>query len=381
MEAQYACNPTPRGIPVYTAQLIRHLLKRQANDYALTFFDKDKERNNRQYVDKYFGDFNVPLYECNSESYRTLMSGDDVYQKKSYNELTEAYGDVFHFMHFIPIPARLEGKMVVTVHDLIPILHKETILYPGLMEEKDIQYFPIWWEKLLEKQPTIVADSEATKRDIIDYYKYENVVVVPLGYNESIYYPDYDTSVLKQLNITTPYIMYCGAIDVRKNILGILEAFKEVANDIQDIKLVLVGKKEYMYQKVLLSKIENYKYKDRVIMPGFVSDTQKRVLMSNATAFLFPSFYEGFGLPLLEAMACGAPVITSNVSSLPEISGDAGILVDPHDALAIADAVKKVCVSEELQNTMRKNSLKQTQNFSWNKTAELMEKVYRLAVN
>lgn len=371
LEAQHICVKEPRGIPIYTAQIIRALLKRQKFEYAITFFDKNKERGNRIYIDNNFSGLNADIYECNSESYGTLWKKDcTVYNEKSYNELTGAYGDIFHFTHIVPIPSNLRGEMIVTVHDILPLTHPE-FFSDSLNED-----FKFHWEKLLKIQPTIIADSEATKNEIFQLSGYKNVNVVKLGYDDNVYYADPNYDVLKSINLNTPYIFYCGGIDMRKNIIGILDAFDDVIKDIPNLKLVFAGN-FYTNAEPIIKRMKKYENDDRVVLLGYISNDMKRILMSNASAFLFPSFYEGFGLPILEAMACGCPVITSNQSSLPEVAGDAAIKINPYDISSFANSIKTIVSSPQLQEEFRGKGLAHVKKYTWDKVAEEVENVYK----
>ena len=368
LEAQHACTPTPRGIPVYTIELIRSLLKRNAFDYSISFFDKNRERNNRQYIDRYFGGYNVPIYECNTDSYKDLMDGDKIYLHKSYDDIIGASGDVFHFLHIVPFPSKVNGKVVITVHDLLPMI------FPELFDKKVVEQFNYTCNKILEKKPCLVADSKATKYDVFNILKYDNVQIVPLGYDRSCFYYDTEGALPDTMNITSPYLFYCGALDMRKNILRIIEAFEKISAEFPKLTLVLAGAAGANAGPILKYLEENNN--DRIKIVGYVTDNQKRILMSNATAFIFPSLYEGFGLPILEAMACGCPVITSNVSSMPEVAGDAALYVDPYDKISIANACYRVITSEALRSNMIEKGFAQSRKFSWDKTAETMEQIY-----
>ena len=143
---------------------------------------------------------------------------------------------------------------------------------------------------------------------------------------------------------------------------------------------MLAGAKFYG-DSVIIEKISSSSSSSRIIMCGYVTNEQKRALMSGALVFVFPSLYDGFGLPVLEAMACGCPVITSNASSLPEVAGDAGILVNPLDIEQIASEIERVINSDSLRAELRKKGFEQSKLFSWDKTAEKTEEIYRIAQN
>lgn len=373
LEAQHACTPNPRGIPIFTTQIIRHLLKRKKNDYSITFFDKDKERNNRSYIDHYFSEYNVPIYECNSESYKTLLAGAFNYKEKSYNLLTGADGELFHFMHVSPIPTNVSGKIVVTVHDVMPITH------PEFFNDHVNNEFILHWNNLLQLDPVLVADSYATKQEIMNISGYDNIHVVELGYDEGTFYYDPDLELFSTVHIESPYVFYCGGIDMRKNIIGIMDAFEMISKDIPELKLVLAGK-FYLNSVPIQKRMAEYEHDDRIIYLGYITDEMKRVLMSNASAFLFPSFYEGFGLPILEAMACGCPVITSDISSMPEVAGNAAVMIDPSQTDILAENIFRIVSSEKMQTSMRKKGFENVRKFSWDKSAEKLENVYLMSL-
>ena len=173
-------------------------------------------------------------------------------------------------------------------------------------------------------------------------------------------------------------MLYLAAIDIRKGIDIILEAYHAMQRTFPEIGLVIAGAVDEGYS-TLPRQMWELSSSPKVLLVGYVTDDQKRALMSGAELFLFPSKYEGFGLPILEAMACGCPVITSNVSSMPEVAGDAGILIDPYSAEELAHEIERVLGSESLRSELRKRGLAQAAKFSWDKTAEQTEAVFQLA--
>lgn len=373
LEAQHACTATPRGVPTYTIQLIRHLLERKKNDYELSFFDGNHERNNRAWVDKYFGDFRVPYHECNSLGYPALCMDRNCYGQKSYNDYTGANGDIFHFMHIYSVPDRLSGEMVVTIHDMLPIRS------PELFATEINEQVKINVERIIRIRPMIIAVSHATKEDIITYAGIapEQIFVVPEAYDKNMCYPQKNTDQLRMLGIDSPYLLYLGAIDHRKNIIHIMEAFELITERYPDIKLVLSGKVAPNAAPII-SKLESFSQRSKVILTGYVSDEQKRALLSGAEIFLFPSEYEGFGLPVLEAMACGAPVITTNISSLPEVGGDAAIYVSPNKPEQLAYEIERLLNSEALRSEFIQKGIARASEFSWNETARMTEEIYKI---
>ena len=179
--------------------------------------------------------------------------------------------------------------------------------------------------------------------------------------------PKYQNSKYEILN--TKYLLFIGRLEERKNIVGIIKAF-EILKEKYKIphKLVLAGKFGFGAESIK-NKIENSQYREDIILPGYVSDEEKFELLKNAEVFLFPTFYEGFGLPILEAQSVGTPVVTSNISSMPEVTGGSAILVDPKDTNAIAEAVQKLISDESHKNDIIEKGLENVKRFSWEKCA------------
>jgi glycosyltransferase involved in cell wall biosynthesis len=377
LEAQWACTETPRGIQSYTIQIINHLLRRNAYNYELIFFDENRERNNRQWIEKYFGKYNVHIHECNTINYRETWLSKDLYKEKSYNDYTGAKGDVFHFSNLISIPDNLSGKMVVTIHDVLQLR------YPDYYHHKTSEMFRLNIERLNRMQPIVITDSEAAKKDILYFSDIpeEKIHVIPLAHSMDNCFYKNNPDILTKLGIDSPYLLFLSAIAKNKNLCRIVEAFESLAERFPNIKLVVAGGLAFLPDSSAISKIENSPFASRIVMTGYVSDEQKHTLYSNALAFLFPSLCEGFGLPILEAMSCGCPVITSNISSMPEVAGDAAILVDSYNTEQLVHEIEQVISSESLRKELRLKGLERCKMFSWDKTAEMTENVYKIATN
>jgi glycosyltransferase involved in cell wall biosynthesis len=201
----------------------------------------------------------------------------------------------------------------------------------------------------------------------------------------SVIYPGYDTSifnvslkkksakqVLKKYNIDTPYLLFLGALKPSKNLERSVKAFNQLNQN--NLKLVIAGKKGWLYESVF-EIVKKLNLEDKVIFTDFVSDKDKPLLMSHAEAFLLPSLYEGFGIPVVESMACGVPVLVSNQGSLPEVVGNAGIVVNPYEVQSIADGIKKA--NKERKKLIQKG-LERVKLFDWEvsakKTITLLER-------
>lgn len=268
---------------------------------------------------------------------------------------------------YCPVPA------VVTVHDL-GYLH-----YPAAHRSFDRRYLDWTTRRHTRVAQHIVADSLATKQDLVTHYGAdpERVTVVYLGRDETLTRVT-DKRLINQVKrryqINGDYLLYLGTLHPRKNLVRLVEAFQSALQTLPPSKalnLVIAGKKGWLYDKIFAT-VQTLGLADRVIFTGFVADADKPALLSGALAYVFPSLYEGFGLPVLEAMSCGVPVLTSNVSSLPEVAGDAAILVDPHRSDDIADGLMQLAGNDELRYRLVGRGYEQVQNFSWNKAANMV---------
>jgi len=388
IEVQHICEKQQnlRGIPYYILNLVKSLVVRNNNNYSISFFDQNKERNNRKFIDEYIEDEvrqNISIHECNSLSFKTIIdsciNGNSLlYNNRSYNDYIGINADVFHFPHIQFVPRNVNGRIVVTAHDIMPLL-------PGFQTfwgDKSRASFKNSIHYVEQREDIIIiADSLSTKNDILTYSEIsqERIHVVPLAYDTKIHYPEKNEEVLTSMQISSPYLLYLGMLDFRKGIVDILEAFEALKPRYSDLKLVLAGALKPSVESIH-RKLSNCRYRADVILPGYVNDEQKRALLSSATVFLFPSEYEGFGLPVLEAMACGCPVITTNVSSLPEVGGNAAIYVSPKNPEQLGHEIDRLLVSESLRQEYIVKGIEHSGKFSWDKTAQMTEEVYKLSM-
>jgi len=211
----------------------------------------------------------------------------------------------------------------------------------------------------------IIAVSKNTKKDIINLYEVSEDKIKVVYNGVSINNQD-----TRNDNRNIKYLLFIGRLEERKNILGIVEAF-EILKEKYKIphKLVLAGNPGYGYKNSKF-KIKNSKFRNDIVLKGFVSEDEKYSLLKNADVFLFPSFYEGFGLPIIEAQSTGAPVVTSNVSSIPEVVNSSAILVDPSSSQEIAKATYKLISDENFRSDIINRGFKNVKRFSWDKCAE-----------
>lgn len=281
---------------------------------------------------------------------------------------------IFSPTHYIPRFSPV--ARVVTIFDLA-YLH-----YPQMFTKKDLWQLTNWSRYSILHADHIVTISNATKKDLLKNYSVDKnkITVAYPGYNSSLFYypqPKHKIDpILSKYKIEGEYVVYTGTIQPRKNLIRLIEAFKRIDN----LKLVIVGKTRgegregWMYDEIL-AKPRELGIEDRVIFTGFMPAEDLPFIVAGAKAFILVSLWEGFGIPVIEAMACGVPVVVSNISSLPEITGDAGLLVNPESVEQIEQAIRTITTDKKLHAKLSKRSLFQAQRFNWKKCTKEVIKV------
>jgi len=289
--------------------------------------------------------------------------------------------DVFLSSSTLPMYYCL-SKRVLLVYDVTPWLFPH-LSSRGLIDRTVRNISKKVTPHAIMHAEAIIAISHSTKRDLVNLFKSDpqKIFVVHGGWDNSVFKPHTDSreieGVKRKYKIVGKYIFYLGTLEPRKNISRIIEAFASLrAQEQINRKLVLAGEKGWLYSDIF-HKVEKLDLEKDVIFTGYVPQQDLPILMSGADMFVYPSLYEGFGLPPLEAMACRTPVITSNVSSLPEVVGDAGILVNPYSADEIAKAIYQVLSNGELRQRMRQKGFERAKLFSWEKAALQTLKVFQ----
>jgi glycosyltransferase involved in cell wall biosynthesis len=280
--------------------------------------------------------------------------------------------DLFHYTdHALSLIHRVRPT-IITVHDIA------YIRFPNLLNKSRRIYKKNILKISIRKADIIVADSHSTKRDIIEYFGVEDekIKVVHLGV-ESRFRPIENVEEYRlRNNLPSKMILNVGTLEPRKNVVTLIKAFKELrGKGFEDYKLVIAGDKGWLYEQIF-KEVEHSGLKQEILFRGVVSDEDLPMLYNCAGIFVYPSLYEGFGLPPLEAMACGIPVITSNTSSLPEVIGDVGIMVDPTDDKSLSDAMYSVLTDKELWQHMSNNGLQRSKIFTWEKAAKEILEIY-----
>jgi len=271
-------------------------------------------------------------------------------------------------------PVFYKGKIVVTCHDLISVFFPQNLpLFSRL-------FYSRWMPYSYRAADIIIASSEHTKKDIISLLKIpeEKITVIHLAASKD-FRPIRQSKKIKKVQRrykTSPdYILHVSTIEPRKNLPFLVRAFALARREGIDSNLVITGKKGWYYDD-LFRLVTDLHLEKKVIFTGYVADDDMPALYSGAKAFVFPSLYEGFGLPPLEAMACGTPVVSSTTSSMPEVIDQAGILISPHDEMLWAKSIVKVLKDKGLAKTMSGWGPRQAKKFSWEETARKTIEVY-----
>jgi len=294
----------------------------------------------------------------------------------SYEMLVRSPSLLFVPSHILPFI--IPKYSVVTLHDIGFVRH------PGFYSTLALFYHKFSAKLVIKRASKIIAPSEFTKTELVEFYKCapNKIIVIPHGINwdQKIISDHARQRVLNKYSLTQPYLFYIGRLERKKNIVGLIEAFNILVKDYPFIDLVLVGPFGYGYNEII-NLIKKYKLYGRVKILGFTDQDDVDILFGSADMFIFPSFYEGFGMPLLEAMQHGIPVIASDIPACREVAGDAAIFVDPYNYTALSEAIKKLLLDESLRRCMVERGGQRVKKYSWGKCALETYKVLNLSLN
>lgn len=375
LDAQSLFEEKKTGIGWTIENIINHMELLPENEYQLNYFAfrgrKAKKRMMAHYEQKGYriktnGIFPLGLYHRIWNflpiPYAWFMGGDT---------------DITQFFNYV-IPPGVKGKVGVYIYDMVYKACPET------MEDTTRAYMEKHMKKSCKRADFIITISEFSKREIVKYMDVDpkKVKVVPCGVDLSVYRPDITeekiVSVKKKFEIDGSYFLYLGTLEPRKNVPLIIEAYHELKErlNMNIPKLVIAGKKGWGYQEIF-EKVQKYDLLNDVIFTGYVSEEAKPVLLKGAICFLFPSLYEGFGMPPLEAMACGTPVIVSDQASLPEVVGDAGIFVNLTDSIKMSQYMEQLASDCIYREQLAKAGIEQVGKFTWDVATRKLMDVYK----
>ena len=284
-----------------------------------------------------------------------------------YETLLRTENDITVFFNYL-VPLGMKGKSIITVYDMV------CARYPETMDNRNKRLLTKHLPESCKKAERIMTISEFSKREIVECLGVpeEKIMVAYCGVNRKVYCPCANEKqaenvlarVTEKWKVEDGYILYLGTLEPRKNVGLLIDAFSIVKETHPNLKLIIGGGLGWHYEPIL-EKIEQSPYAQDIIRTGYLSESDKLDLYRGASAFAFPSLYEGFGLPVLEAMSCGTPVIASDTSSLPEVVGDAGWLCDPSDPQAWADQLNKIVDRNFDASELHKKMVQQSKKFSW----------------
>ena len=310
-------------------------------------------------------------------SYAQHLDVHRTFDNKSFDLLHSPY------LQLPPTSLTSDIPRLLTIYDLIPVLTPEWVV-PELVTS-----FQRILASISKERDWITCISEYTKQEFCEYTGMppDRVFVTPLAAAKH-FYPVKDKQFIKLVKqkyniLEGKYFLSLAALQPRKNLTHLIKAFFNLLQEQPNIdtNLVLVGSKGWMYEEIFAVASSSDRFRSRVIFTGYVPDQDLSAIYSGATAFVYPSLYEGFGLPPLEAMQCGVPVITSNTTSLPEVVGDAGITIEPRDEDALCQAMLNVLTDSPLCQQLSQKGLERAKQFSWKKCAEETMEIYKRAIS
>lgn len=284
--------------------------------------------------------------------------------------------DVFHAQYFLP--PRCPCPCVLTVHDI------SFAVRPEYFTLRDRVFLGALVPSALRRAARVITDTEYTRRDLIERYRLEpgRIAVIPLAADPRYQPLDRErcrNEVRRRHGVDAPFILYVGTFQPRKNLSTLVRAYGMLRERAAlPHKLLVAGRPKYMYEAVH-EAIRDTRSEPHVVFAGFVDDADLPAYYNAADVFAFPSLYEGFGLPVVEAMQCGTPVVCSSASCLPEVAGDAALLADPHGPEALCQALERVLTEVTLAEDLRRRGLRRAAQFSWERTARETVRVYEQA--
>ena len=283
---------------------------------------------------------------------------------------------LFHAPHYV-LPPLVMCRSVVTIHDCIHLM------FPQYLPNRiALTYARVSIGLASRRATRVLTVSESSKRDILRFVDIpaEKIDVIYNAYDERFGVEPREEDVARvreRYQLHDPFVLYAGTVKPHKNVERLIEAFDLVRkHGLDDLKLVLIGDEISKYA-ALRRAVHSHQLHKYVRFLGYLPEETLAVMYRLASVFVFPSLYEGFGLPPLEAMASGTPVVTSNVSSLPEVAGDAAVLVDPYDSTSIAGGIERVLGDDALRRNLREKGLARAKQFSWDTSVRRVREIYQ----
>jgi glycosyltransferase involved in cell wall biosynthesis len=363
IDANPVLNKQPGGIEVYIAELVKRMPRLGHSHDFLLYFNFLRKQNMMMVQRFVQNGVQTKIFHAPRRFFWPIM-----WNFKIPVDWIIGHVDVMFYPSFVVLPQR-RGKRVLTVHDLIPMTH------PELCDPSNVRDFQLYVPHSVPRADKIIVVSNYTRDHVMERFriKPEVIHVIPNGVHER--FQPQNGSVVNSLiqsryGIQGPFFLFIGYHEPRKNLVRMVKAFEKEAlkSPVQEFSLVLAGSPAYGAEELydIIAKLDP---RVRVLLPGYIAYDDLPILYGAATAFIFPSIVEGFGIPVLEAMACGCPVLTSCQQPLSEIVGDAALTVDPLDVDAIAEGFKCLAENSALRQTLKVRGLERVKEFSWERTA------------
>lgn len=332
---------------------------------------QDKENQYILFSDKKNNPFAVQLEGRDNIKFKFLPLTGLKWHLEALKELKVEKPDLYFAPTSFIIPAFAPKwlKTIIVVHDLV------AFLFPRNHSKKAVFIERLTLKRALRRAFKVFVVSENTQNDLIKLFNYpkSHTVEVPCALND-LYRTEIDPKesekIRTKFKLPEKFILAVGTLEPRKNFANLIKSFVLVKRKYPDYKLVIVGKKGWKHGEIDRA-IRQFKLQEDVIFPGYMKDAELHHTYHLAEVFVFPSLYEGFGIPPLEAMASGCPVVASNVASLPEVVGDAGLLIDPKNAVKIADAIISLIEDKQVRNMLLERGFHRVQKFSWVNSAAI----------
>lgn len=355
------------GAGYYVREIVRVLNSRQEIDLTLISKRSDKSR-----FEELAPNARIIPTVPDSKAKRIL------FQIKDLGKLVDSLNvDVFHGPHY-QIPPNMRTPSVVTIHDLTLLSHKEVHTFVKK------QFFSRTIPHSIKNCESIITVSESTKDDLFSIFgTQENVYVAQLGVDTNRFNSTKakgDKERLAKRGISGDYIAFLGLLEPRKSIPTLVRSFAIIADEFPNLRLVLAGDKGWDTKEITTAITES-KVATRIVLPGRLADDEVAPFLRNALVFVYPSKYEGFGMPVLESMACGTPTITTNSSSLKEVAGKGALLANVDDEENLAELIKSLLEHDLLRSQMSIKALNRSAEFSWEKCCDVHIKAYENAAS
>ncbi len=363
------------GIGYCEAGQISHIMDMHPeNNYQLQFFSLRNHDIKLKRLENYNCEKNYAVFS--NFLYRAMTN----FIPLPYSSFFGKSAELTHFFNYI-VPTGVKGKAVVTVHDMVIKAYPETVRF------RTRKMLETGLEKSMKRADIIVTDSVFSQKEIGKYYPQftEKIRVVPCGVDNKKFFPEKNTekikAVKKKYKISKDYFLYLGTVEPRKNLERLIEAYSIFCKSCNTPpRLVMAGGNGWLNTSIY-EKSETLGIKENIIFTDYIASEDLCPLMCGATAFLFPSIYEGFGMPPLEAMACGVPVLVSSEASLPEVVGDCAVITNAFSVQSIADGIGKLYSDEKLRNELSEKGFNRSRQFSWKNSAEILYNIYCEAIN